>query len=335
MQILIVHNAPSLDWRHADYASEAGVLDSVAAISEALVARGHRVRRLAIGGTVMPLFEAIGEPTWPDVVVNLCESFAGSSAGEAHFAALLELIGVPYTGSPPETLALARRKAATKWLLAGAGLPTADFRWVRRDEVIRPDEFQSLLAAGPLLVKPAEEDASLGIGAESVVTTPEQLLSQVRRVQARYGHVLVERYLDGREFNVAVLALPQPQVLPLAEIEFGRDADCPWPIVTYDAKWVPDSKGWQSTPVVCPASVESALADQIRRVALAAFQVTQCRDYARIDLRLASDGQVHVLEVNANPDLGPTAGFARALTAFGLDYGDFAERLVRHALART
>lgn len=333
MRVAVVYNLPTLDPAHPDYASEAGVFASLDAIAGALAGHGHAVERVGIGRDYTPLVELAARPTRPEVIVNLCESFAGSSAAEAHFAALLELTGISYTGNTPETLALGRDKARTKWQLRGAGAPTAEFLLVRRGEPAPRERLERALSRGPQFVKPASEDASLGISGENVVTQLAPALAKIEELRNRYGDVLVEEYIDGREFNVGVVALPDPQLLPLAEVNFGHDPNCAHRIVTYDAKWTPGSGGWRSTPVNCPAEVVASLAERIRAVALAAFAVTGCRDYARIDLRVRGD-EVLVLEVNANPDLDPEAGFARALRVGGIAYEDFAERLVRCAAAR-
>lgn len=334
MRVLLLYNAPLLDKNHCDSASESGVIESVDAIAQSLLASKHEVSRLALAERFEPLLKAVEGPAAPEVIINLCESFAGSSAGEAHLAGLLELVGIPYTGSPPETLALVRQKAPTKWLLQGAGLPTADFTFVSRDQTLAADEFARQLAQGPLFVKPAGEDASLGIAGDCVVVELPKLMAKVADLQRRYGDVLVERYIDGREFNTSIIALPKPHVMPLAEVNFSPDADCPWPVVTYDAKWTPDSSGWRATPVTCPAQVDDALAARIREVSLAAFQITGCRDYARVDLRVNPQGQVCILEVNANPDIGPQAGFARAIGAAGISYQEFVGRLIETARRR-
>jgi D-alanine-D-alanine ligase len=184
-----------------------------------------------------------------------------------------------------------------------------------------------------VIVKPAAEDASLGLGADSVVGDRDGLARQVERIRS-YGPVLVEQFVPGREFNAGFMALPDPRLLPLAEIEFQEDPALPWPIVTYDAKWTADSADNLATPVRCPADVEASLADRIRDVALAACRVTGCRDYARVDLRVSAAGEVFILEINANPDLSPTAGLARAVRAGGWDYGEFLVRLAEQAALR-
>ena len=119
-----------------------------------------------------------------DVVFNLFEGFGGVGRGEAHIAGLVELLGYPITGSPPDCLALVRDKARTKWLLAGAGLPTPEFRLVPADGPLDAGQFASLLAGGPAIVKPAHEDASQGIENESIVSELASLLRRVERVRA-------------------------------------------------------------------------------------------------------------------------------------------------------
>jgi D-alanine-D-alanine ligase len=322
VRIALLYNEPTLPSDHPDYAQEAGVLEAVEAFTRAL-AGPHQVLPLGAGAAADELLSRLRGAA-ADVVVNLCEGFAGASAGEAHVASLLELAGVSYTGSGPECLSLVRDKARTKWLLAGAGVATPEFAVVDRSAGLAGAE--ALLRLGPAIVKPAAEDASLGITPASVVADAEALARQVELVHARYGPALVERYIDGREFNVGIVALPEVQVLPLAEVEFT--ADLPQRIVSYDAKWATGSQHWQGTPVRCPAEVDPPLADSIRAAALDAYRVTGCRDYARVDLRVDAAGGVYVLEVNANPDSGPSAGLARALAAAGIDFDEFAERLV-------
>jgi D-alanine-D-alanine ligase len=128
-----------------------------------------------------------------------------------------------------------------------------------------------------------------------------------------------------------VIALPEPELLPLAEIEFSGSGPAGWQIVAYDAKWIAGGEADRATPARCPAQIDAAPAKRIGRVALEAFRIAGCRHYARVDLRMDQAGQLYVLEINANPDIGPSAGFARALRAAGIDYETFVERMVRTA----
>jgi D-alanine-D-alanine ligase len=268
------------------------------------------------------------------VVVNLFEGFAGVGRGEALVAGWIEALGHGLTGSDPAALELVRDKARVKWLLRGAGLPTADFVLVAPDRPLPRAALAALLAAGPAIVKPAHEDASLGIGPHSVVSDEAALEEQIAQVRASYGGVLVERFIAGREFNAAVVALPEPRLLPLAEIEFAAALSPRERLVTYAAKWDAGSAADLATAPRCPARVDEALGQRIEQVALAAFEATGCRDYARVDMRVADDESIYILEINGNPDIGPSAGFARALGAAGMAYDEFVDRLVRNAAGR-
>ena len=328
MNVTLLYNEPSLPTDHPDYLSEAGVLESVEAVETALIKQGHRTVRLGVGGDPPAIIRAL-QTLKTEVVVNLFEGLGGVGAGEAQVTGILELLDIPFTGSGSKCLALVREKALTKWMLLGAGLPSPAFELLSADEPVSPDRFERLLAGGRLIVKPAHEDGSLGIGPESIVWERKVLERQIGSVQERYGEVLVEQYIDGREFNVGVLALPQPRVLPLAEIEFIAGIA---PIVSYDAKWMREAPEFGGTPARCPANVSPALADEIRRVAVAAFRLTDCRQYARVDLRVDAAGRPYILEVNGNPDISPSAGLAGQIRAAGMTYDEFACQMVECAM---
>jgi D-alanine-D-alanine ligase len=335
LEVLLLYNEPALSADDPDWAAEAGVLDAVGTVSDALVARGHSVRRLGVGSSVSEFLETFSRISPPDVVFNLFEGLGGIGRGEAEISGLVELLGFPMTGSPAECLALVRDKARTKWLLAGAGLPTPEFMLISEDDAVDEEKLRELVAGGAVIVKPAHEDASLGITPESVVTRWEPLERRVEFVRERYGPVLIERFIVGREFNAAVIALPEPELLPLAEIEFsGRGAKKGWQIVSYDAKWLPGSADDRATPARCPAKVDPATEERIRQVSIAAFRITGCRDYGRVDLRMDTQGHLFVLEVNGNPDIGPTAGFAPALGAAGISFEQFVDQVVQNTFAR-
>jgi D-alanine-D-alanine ligase len=333
MNVSILYNEPVLPPDHPDWASEAGVLEAVEAVEAALTKQGHRHRRLPVGALPTSIVAAI-ENAASDVIVNLCEGLEGTGAGESQVTGLLELCGVRFTGCGSECLSLLRDKARTKWLLLGAGLPTAAFQRLAPGEERPRAALEAMLAAGPAIVKPAREDASLSIGLASVVTEMAALDRQVDEVERRYGDVLVEQFIEGREFNVGVLALPEPRALPLAEIEFRHRVGDRWKLVSYDAKWTPESPDFGGTPVHCPADAAPELAAEIVRVSLAAFRLTGCRDYARVDLRVDERGRVFILELNPNPDISPSAGLARAIGVSGLSFDDFVGRLIETAVRR-
>jgi len=327
-RVAVLYNAPSLPPDHPDHSSEADVVEVAHAVAGSLCDRGYDAAPLPASPPVVDLVRNLADFA-PDVVFNLIEGFGGSSGGEGHVSGLLELLGLPYTGCPPEAQMLGHSKGKTKALLRGLGLPTAPFAVVEAGEPV-PD----WPGPWPALVKPESEDASLGIDQRSVVESPGALALAVERLRASHpGGLLIEAYLPGREFNVGVLALPVPEALPVAEIVYEVPQGA-WPILTYAAKWAEGSAEDLASRPRCPAEVDAELVGRLSRLAVAAFRATGCRDYARVDFRLDGEGSPMILEVNPNPDIGPEAGLARAIRAQGLDHGATLARLVEQAIGR-
>ena len=313
---------------HPDSASEADVAEVARSVAEGLVRHDLDAWPLPAAPPIGRVLGQLANPA-PDVVFNLIEGFGGSSGGEARVTGLLELLGLPYTGCPPEAQALCHSKAKTKALLKGMGLPTAPFAVVRSGEPV-----PRWGGPWPAILKPEAEDASLGIDQSSVAGTAEAIVEGVARLRVSHGRdVLIEAYLPGREFNVGILELPEPEALPIAEILYNVPGDS-WPILTYAAKWDEGSPEDLASRPRCPADVDPGLAGRLGSLAVDAFRATGCRDYARVDFRLDADGLPMILEVNPNPDIGPKAGWARALRASGRDYEATLAQLVRQAKGR-
>jgi D-alanine-D-alanine ligase len=326
-RVAVLYNAPVLPRDHPDADSEDGVVAAARAVAAALKGQGFKAWMIAARRPMQRLVRSLTRQK-PDVVFNLIEGFGGRSGGEAWITSLLELMGLPYTGCPPEAQALCRHKGRTKALLLGLGLPSAPFA------VVGTDDDPPEPPAWPVLVKPASEDASLGIDQGSVVGDRTALAARVAAVRESHGpDVLVEAYLPGPEYNVGVVALPRPTALPVAEVAYDVPPGA-WPILTYAAKWAAGSAEDLASPVRCPAAIDPALAARLGALAVSAFHATGCRDYARVDFRLDAAGEPMILEVNPNPDLDPAAGLARALRASGRSYEETLATLARGALAR-
>jgi D-alanine-D-alanine ligase len=326
-RVAILYNAPSIGADDPRFASEADVVEVAREIASCLESGGFQVA-LRPASPPLGALVSILENDPPDVVFNLIEGYAGRSAGEAWITGLLDLLGIPYTGCPPEAQSLCHSKSRTKALLTGSGLPTAPMLLHSTDDQPRPS-FE-----GPYFVKPDAEDASLGIDQASVVPDRAGLAARVRYLRKLFGpDVLIESYLPGGEYNVGVLALPEPRPLSVAEVVHSP-APGNWPILSYDAKWDIGSAEDLASPIRCPAEIDGDLAARLGRLAISAFRATGCRDYTRVDFRLNAEGEPMILEVNPNPDLGPTAGWARALRASGRDYAETLVALVEQALAR-
>jgi D-alanine-D-alanine ligase len=329
-RVLVLYNEPVLPVGHPDAESEHEILWTTDVISKILLQAGHEVTRLGASHDVASLVTGLSAQR-PDVVFNLFEGTADQGNTEAYVAGLMEWLGLSFTGSPSSALWLARYKHLTKHLLRGAGLPTPEFFVVEQLPV--PD----CPLEWPVIVKPALQDASVGIDQKSVVTDQQSLAERVAFILERYGPpVLVERFIAGREFNLGLIENPELRVLPIGEIRFTEREGNPsyWPIVTYDAKWTPGSRDFRTTPVAFPTDLDPDLAEQLQSLARRAFRLLGCRDYGRVDFRVSRSGQPYILEVNPNPCISPLAGLANALEVAGLTHAGFIVDMVRDSLAR-
>lgn len=324
MKIVVLHSKDALE-PPAD--PLLGQLDA------ALAANGHTSRRLAVDDAVQPLIDALATDP-PDLVFNLAESFRGKSALESNVAALLNLIDLRYTGSSPAGLILAGDKTLTKKVLAFHGIQSAKFATVYRGQVDWAGDIDF-----PLLVKPPQEDASLGITQKSVVNNVKELLDVMGGTQEEYqSPVLVEEFIDGREFYVGVLGNSKLEALPIIELDFSKFPKGLPKIASWAAKWGDegDEKGaeFEGTQSIFPTDVPEELAKKIQQVAIDSFQALRLRDYARIDLRVTDKEEVYVIEANPNCYLEQKSEFARAAEKSGMEYASLIERIVELASAR-
>ena len=174
----------------------------------------------------------------------------------------------------------------------------------------------------PLIVKPAWEDASVGIDNESIVYNVDTLKKRVEFVFNSFKQpALVEEFITGRELNVAIFGDREPRVLPISEIDFSAMPENLHPIVSYQAKWDPMHEAYHKTIPICPAILPDETRVEAESMALQCFRAVGCRDYARVDMRLSKeDNKLYVLEVNPNPDLQEGAGFMRSAKQAGISY---------------
>jgi D-alanine-D-alanine ligase len=287
----------------------------------------HEAHLVPVDGDLPALRERLAELD-PDCAFNLCESLAGDTRLESAVPLILELLGVPFTGSPPDALRYALYKDRVKRRLQAAGVPTP-----RACVMARPDDPCEL--PFPLIVKPVREDGSVGITSRSVVHNAEDLRARVAEIVSAFRQAcLVEEYVPGRELNVALFGYPAARVLPLSEIDFSGLPPHQPAIVSYAAKWNEGSAEDLGTRPVLHPELPSAIAARVRRVAAEAFRAVGMRDYGRVDVRLAASGVPYVVDVNPNCDLSKHAGMARAAAAVGIDYAALVKLLVRYALRR-
>lgn len=325
MKITIIHASDAVDPPPAD-----PVLEQVAG---ALKIGGHAVSTLAVDKDLAATVQSLTTDR-PDLVFNLAESFAGKSALEGSVAGLLNLVDLRYTGSSPTGLTLAGDKSISTKVLRANGVKTPESTTLFRGNVESAGKL-----AFPLIVKPPQEDASLGITGKSVVRDLQELFQQLDTLNDEYASpILVEEFIDGREFYVGVLGNDRPVALPPMEMDFtGFPADKPR-IASWSAKWGDDGEGsgaeFAGTKSVFPENLDEELVERLHSVALAAFQALRLRDYARVDMRVNQAGEVFVLEINPNCYLEKEAEFARAAARNGLEYDALIARIVELAAAR-
>ncbi|MDD8026283.1 MAG: ATP-grasp domain-containing protein [Acidobacteriota bacterium] len=313
--------------RKVDRPSEESVEQTAKEVLTAVTELGYSAFIISLQKSFMNFLQRL-KTLNADVVINLCEAFLGYPQLEANVAAAFELLGLSYTGNDSRTLALCLNKFKSKAVLKSSGLPTAPALLVDA-----PD--QKIDLPFPLIVKPNTEDASLGIHPDSVVRDEDALRKQVTRILEIFEEpVLVEQFIEGREFNVAVLDADKPEALPVSEIDFTKLPEGQPSICSYEAKWHPEDILFQTTPPVCPAAIDDALKAKLQDLAVKAFLACECRDYARIDFRVDKKGRPFILEVNPNPDISLNAGYARGLAAAGIDYKVFWGRMIEKARNR-
>ena len=324
MKIVLLHSADAL---------EPPVDPVIEQLRAAIEACDHTVETLPVDDRVEPLVKRLTAVT-PDLVFNLAESFGGKSALESNVAALLNLLGLRYTGSSPAGLLLAGDKSLTKQMLSFHGIRTPEFATVFRGALDWAGDI-----AFPVIVKPPQEDASLGISSHSVVHDLRELFTRIDELQSEFQQpVLVEQFVEGREFYVGVLGNANARALPVMELDFsGFPAGVPR-IASWEAKWGEDGAGggeqFAGTRSIFPVDLAPSLVEHMQHAALEAFHALRLRDYARIDLRVTADDQIFVIEVNPNCYLERESEFARAAAEGGLAYDALIAHILELSLAR-
>jgi D-alanine-D-alanine ligase len=293
VKTLVLHTLPPVDagadrWRDEfDLDEGAGHVASVLADAVVVAVRGDPAELLG-------LLDAHR----PDVIFNLCEAPLARPDLEPHAAALFEWLGVPFTGSGSETLALCRQKPRINAVLAAQGIA------VPREGVF------------PAIVKPADQDGSAGIHTDSICADADA----VQRARARWpGAVLVQEFLPGREFVVSLWGRHWPEHLSIGETVFSGGLR----LNTYASKWDTDSAEYAESPLDYRSEIDPTLREQLVLAARGAWHAAGARGYLRVDLRCNALGVPCVLDVNPNPAIGIGIGICRAIEEAGWDWADF------------
>jgi D-alanine-D-alanine ligase len=313
---------------YADSQAEWDAPETIAAVQDALEERHEVIRIDAAGDPYTALQEAR-----PDIVFNMAEGVSGPGR-EGFIPSILEHLKIPYTASDPLTLNICLDKSRTKEILAYYGLPVSRFR------VIHDNDFSFNSLHYPLMVKPLHEGSSIGIRNDSLVRTHQDMRERVLWLLNQYREpALVEEFLPGREFTVAILGNGnEARVLPIVEILFDSLPQGVNPIYSYEAKWIWDQSSNPLKIFECPARLSVELRAEIENACLQAYSVLRCRDWCRIDVRLDASGRPHILELNPLPGILPcpedNSCFPKAARAAGMDYSQLINSVLDIACKR-
>ena len=340
MRVAIVHNAVTDD----SPPDAKDVLVQADEVLKALKTLGHKCAAFDCSLNLASMKHRL-EQFAPDIVFNLVESLDGQGRLLHLFPSLLDTMAMPYTGSPSRALLTTTHKVMAKEIMAVGGLRTP--YWIgpipRESSILSLEEHRSLAAAPDptcWIVKSVWEHASFGLDEDGLLTdVPGKDIEKVlaARASGLGGACFAEAFIDGREFNISLLAGTQgPQVLPPAEISFA-DFDAGRPrIVGYRAKWEEDSYEYHHTPRSFDfTEKDKTLIEQLKADAVRCWKLFGLSGYARIDFRVDPNGLPWILEVNANPCLSPDAGFAAAVDRAGLTFQSAVEQVLAAGLRST
>ena len=311
-RVAVIADALAERQEHAESAAPGGL----ASVRDALGGLGYEAAVVEFAGDPSSWLDVVRHGHF-DCVFNLCEGLAGQGADEALPAAAVELLGLPITGARAFTLGLCLRKDLVNAHLRAQGIPVPDWIVARAAEPVAWRHY-------PAIVKPATEDASLGVDAASVVRDRPGLEAALARGHKSWERLLVQRFVDGREINVALVG---ERVLPHSEIAWTLPDGLPR-VVTYAAKWETGSVYDRGTVPRLLGPEEARLSERLAQLGRDAWAAVEGVGYARVDVRVDGRGRPYVIDVNPNPDLSPGAGLARQAAAAGWSYQDLVARIV-------
>lgn len=331
MKIAILHDQIT----DASRKDETDALVQARTVAAALEELGHEWMTLGVSLDLDMVQTALRQ-IQPDLCFNLVEAIGGHGRLIHVIPGLLDAMRIPYTGVSAEAQFLTSNKLTAKMLMRGAGIPTPN--WFTHDQLNK----QADLASDRYIIKSVWEHASVGLDEDSIIDSadvPEPRLRLRAVLESRLdqlgGEGFVEHYIDGREFNLALLAAKPhqpPEILPLAEIVFDHYPPQKPKVVGWRAKWDEDSFEYHHTPrrYEFPAT-DASLIEWMKSVALQCWPLFDLRGYVRVDFRVDDRHQPWVLEINTNPCLSSDAGFAAALRQAGIPFNRAIERILNDA----
>lgn len=299
-------------------------------IEKTLLKRGYKVSFFDFNNVPKAFADLRGSDV--DMIFNVCERINNSSLLEPHAAAILDSLQIPYTGSNPFTLSLCIDKIRVKKLLAYHDIPTPnwDYAYSMDDDI--DDELKY-----PLIVKPGNADNSIGITNDSVVSNKRELKRQLESIIVKMGRpALVEEYIEGDEYDISIIGSDETdlRVLPLSRSMFDKMPKGYWHIYPYDAKWQEKNVYDKIMVQRPPKNISKRLESLITEISLDTYNILDCHDYGRVEVRVDKNDNPYVLELNPNPSININDCVPACAELIGMDYGDFIEDIIRMAIRR-
>jgi len=308
--------------------SESEFTESLESIRDTLLRKFENVKLHGVNYNIKKTIKEL-ENQNPDIIFNFVESIEGNARYESYVTGVFDLLEIYYTGNDSLCLGNCLNKIRTKQILDSHNIKTPKYFMITQTDTLDENNFELKF---PVIVKLVYEDASIGISEFSVMSDFDSLKKQIKFLFDNYNQeLIIEEYIVGRELNVSILG---NKALPISEINFeGLPNDYP-NIVTYEAKWSPNSIYYKYSNPVCPAQLTRIQEEKIRGAALNAFDAMGCRDYARVDIRFSDKGIPYVIEVNPNPDISLDSGFVRSAKAAGYTYEEILFKLADLTFSR-
>lgn len=289
-------------------------------IAEAIAANGFKVKKIGNANNLLEKIDNLGV----DIVFNISEGLTGRNR-ESQVPILLEMAGIPFVGSDALTLGLTLDKVMAKKIFIAEKIPTPKFFEVNSAESLVDHDHCRF----PLIVKPRFEGSSKGLSESSRVENNEDLKKQVDFITKTYKQpALVEEFISGQEFTVAIVGNDNPEVMPVVQIKIDGKLKLNDKFYTF-ARITSDRLEY-----ICPAKISAELKNKLDGLALKVYRSVECRDFGRVDFRVDNDGNPYVLEINPLPSLSTEDVFMLIAKDIGITYEQIIGKILDAALKR-
>jgi D-alanine-D-alanine ligase len=311
-----------------DLLARQGTATTTRDVSDALTSLGYNTNLVPVHNSLDELEQTLHSfSPQKTFIFDNCDGFAGDNLSVIRVRGLIESLGFKHTGSTAAATELCTVKPRCKERLVECNVPTPAYQVFEQPEGELHMDF-------PAIVKPATEDASMGIDLDSVVSDNQALFKKIGQIIDLYHEpAMVEAFIPGRELAISMWGNGKLEILPISEQDYSQIPDPLQCLLTYEAKWDPDSPYYHSIQTRCPAVLSPKEKARVNEVSVSAFRAMGLRDFGRVDIRL-NEGVPYVIDINEIPDLAPDAGFWNSARAAGYTYPHMVERILKLALRR-